>query len=213
MVMEYAGGGDLWGFCEEQFERNSHTNGGIVLNSHASSIFRQMVAGVRHMHQRGLAHLDLKPENFVLSADRRTAKVIDFGMCHELAHGEVNDHRGRGTLNFAAPEIVTNRLDLVDEAYEAKAADVWALGAVLFFMALGNFVLGTPGKSHIPDMDHVELYTRRLGQLLTAQTEGRGAMDTICHANLLGSWAAKRRRHVPQPVVQVAMEPSDSTCT
>ena len=62
-----AGGGDLFTFCEQRLSLNQYTNGGITLtDSVAPNLFRQMVAGVRHMHQRGVAHLDLKPENFVL---------------------------------------------------------------------------------------------------------------------------------------------------
>mmetsp|Transcript_12192 Transcript_12192/g.10495 ORF Transcript_12192/g.10495 Transcript_12192/m.10495 type:complete len:138 (-) Transcript_12192:483-896(-) len=41
------------------------------------TIFHRIVEGVEHLHQNGLAHLDIKPENIVLTKEFEP-KIIDF---------------------------------------------------------------------------------------------------------------------------------------
>ena len=41
-------------------------------------IFRQVIAGVAHMHSKGMAHRDLKLDNILVSSDDKV-KLIDFG--------------------------------------------------------------------------------------------------------------------------------------
>ena len=47
---------------------------------------RQVVAALRHMHERArLVHRDVKPANFLLSSDARTLKICDFGIAEPIA--------------------------------------------------------------------------------------------------------------------------------
>lgn len=50
----------------------------LRLRQHVFGVFRQIYQGVAYMHSRGLAHLDLKPENVLLNSEG-APKIIDFG--------------------------------------------------------------------------------------------------------------------------------------
>ena len=72
-MQELFSGGDLYDFMS-----NNHSK----LEPHdASIIIKQIVAGVRRMHQNHYVHRDLKPENVMLetSGDISDVKLIDFG--------------------------------------------------------------------------------------------------------------------------------------
>lgn len=45
----------------------------------AQRYFKQLLAGLQYIHQRGVAHRDLKPENVLLD-EHDNIKICDFGM-------------------------------------------------------------------------------------------------------------------------------------
>lgn len=48
-------------------------------NSTAIKFATQMFSAISHLHALGIAHRDIKPENLMLSRDRQTLKICDFG--------------------------------------------------------------------------------------------------------------------------------------
>jgi Protein kinase domain len=84
------------------------------------------------VHRAGIVHRDLKPQNVLLSADW-TPKVTDFG-CAKTEHGS-HTQTGAvfGTPGYMAPEQAEGRNKEV-----GPAADVWALGAILYECLTGR---------------------------------------------------------------------------
>jgi serine/threonine protein kinase len=99
------------------------------------TIFRQIVNGVKYLHDLGIFHRDLKPENFVTNNDGN-AFIIDFGQALIVENNVseiVNDRRGYGTTLYTAPEFnITNS----NPMFNWGKADVWALGISLFIMLI-----------------------------------------------------------------------------
>ena len=87
----------------------------------ATRIASQFLAGLEAIHQAGLVHRDVKPENIMVT---RAARVVlmDFG----IAKGITEGHRGTiaGTPAYMAPEQSRG------EALDARA-DIFAAGVVL----------------------------------------------------------------------------------
>ena len=100
--------------------------------------FIQMLNSLIGLHHNGIAHMDIKLENFVLTKEF-DMKLIDFGLSRTLK--TVNNKR-IGTSNYMAPEIVRTKYnyDRDDKTYTytGEKSDVFSLGVVLFIMAFKN---------------------------------------------------------------------------
>ncbi|WP_084779614.1 serine/threonine-protein kinase [Planobispora rosea] len=79
------------------------------------------------IHQAGVVHRDLKPDNIILGPDG--PRVIDFGLARET--GPTTTGPLMGTPAYMAPEVLAGR-------GATAAADVWAWGLVVLFAASGR---------------------------------------------------------------------------
>jgi eukaryotic-like serine/threonine-protein kinase len=86
----------------------------------------QLAAALGHLHDGGLAHLDVKPGNVVLRDGR--PMLIDLGLARPV--GEPAGRHRRGSPPWMAPEQVRRQP-------ASPAIDLFALGAVLFELATG----------------------------------------------------------------------------
>ncbi|CAE8705974.1 unnamed protein product [Polarella glacialis] len=89
----------------------------------ARSIFQQILAGVKFMHDRSILHRDLKCENILLKSGDLTSaasvKLIDFGVARVVANSCAQSCVG--TLEIMAPEIVCAKLMLPPAGAALKA--------------------------------------------------------------------------------------------
>ncbi|MDV6031769.1 MAG: serine/threonine protein kinase [Phycisphaera sp. RhM] len=97
-------------------------------------IIEQAGEGIYYMHTRNWIHLDLKPDNFLVSRDGET-KLIDFTITEKKKTGLSKIfHRktlAKGTRSYMAPEQI--RRKVCDER-----TDIYSFGCVLFEMATGK---------------------------------------------------------------------------
>ena len=103
--------------------------------AHAKSFMKQILEGVCEMHRRGWMHLDLKPENIVVTL-RNEVKICDFGLTRRRSNGRsvmVN----AVTLAYRAPEV------LLQDANYDQAVDMWSLGCVFYEIATGKRLFGS----------------------------------------------------------------------
>ncbi|XP_052739655.1 serine/threonine-protein kinase grp [Bicyclus anynana] len=126
LFLEFAQGGEL-------FDRIEPDRG--MPAPLARRLARQLLAGLRYLHARGVAHRDLKPENLLLDAHDRL-KISDFGLAtlFRVRARERLLARVCGTLPYAAPEVLTAPA----RPYRAPPADVWAAALVLLAMLAGE---------------------------------------------------------------------------
>jgi nucleotide-binding universal stress UspA family protein/tRNA A-37 threonylcarbamoyl transferase component Bud32 len=93
----------------------------------------QICTALEYLHNRRIAHLDLKPENLMLSR-QGTIRLIDFGLARRLDREDplASDFdMPRGTPVYAPPEVLSG------EAIGAHS-DIYSLGLVLYEMLTGR---------------------------------------------------------------------------
>ncbi len=94
-----------------------------------ADIFQQVAEGLLHMHIEGYVHADMKPNNVIVTDERR-AKVIDLGQSCRI--GTVKE-RIQGTPDYIAPEQAHRR-------QITGATDVYNLGATMYWCLTGKHI-------------------------------------------------------------------------
>ncbi|MGH9956519.1 MAG: protein kinase domain-containing protein [Pyrinomonadaceae bacterium] len=104
----------------------------------------QVCSGLAHAHSCGVIHRDIKPQNLLLTADRKVVKIADFGVARfEASEGAITRV---GTNIYAAPEhnplMHTGQLDtgsLVASAdHLTPAADIYSLAKTAYSLLTGE---------------------------------------------------------------------------
>jgi eukaryotic-like serine/threonine-protein kinase len=84
-------------------------------------IFQQIAAGLAHMHQKGVLHADMKPNN-VMVGRGHVVKILDYGLA--WIKGVPKD-RVQGTPEYMAPETATHKM-------VSERTDLYNFGATMY---------------------------------------------------------------------------------
>jgi serine/threonine protein kinase len=87
----------------------------------------QICEGLRHAHNNGIVHRDIKPGNILVLNDNR-AKIVDFGFACALG---TQEKQIRGTAVYLSPEQI--KCSPVDER-----TDIYSLGIMAYEMFTGR---------------------------------------------------------------------------
>jgi len=117
LVQELCNGGELFDKISEM---------GRYTEKDAADVLIQIFRGLSYMHEKKIAHCDLKPENFLFHESGKL-KIIDFGMSKQIPRGFLSTLCG--TPWYTAPEVLKGQYH--------RAADCWSVGVVMFVMLYG----------------------------------------------------------------------------
>ena len=140
-VFDYGATEDgLWYYVMELLEGETlqeHVDRlGPLPAARAVHIIGQAARALGEAHERGIVHRDVKPRNLFLTSlggEHDFVKVLDFGIAKMLEDVDTSVTRTGlvlGTPSYMSPEVVVGR------PADARA-DVYALGAVLYFLVCG----------------------------------------------------------------------------
>ena len=91
---------------------------------------RQIARALRHAHERGIVHRDIKPNNIMLLKDG-TIKVADFGIAALENEAVESNGQAIGSIHYIAPEQARG------ESPDARS-DLYSLGVVMYEMLTGE---------------------------------------------------------------------------
>jgi len=169
VCMEYVKGGELF----EQLIKQ-----GRYSERRAAHIIRDIIKGLQHIHNAGIAHCDIKPENIMFATEDMdsTVKIIDFGMAQRVTRGKIGWLTDMcGTYAYRAPEQL-------DQKY-TRACDMWAVGVTTFMLltGFGPFHSNSPRKTikRIREGFHAEVREGYGNWFPATLRISRGAMSLI----------------------------------
>jgi len=93
-----------------------------ILKEYAKGILE----GIIYMHDKNIAHLDIKPQNILICND--IPKISDFGFSRDISQPIT---AGAGTPNYVAPEIIQHK------SYTTEP-DIWSYGVTIYTCVIGK---------------------------------------------------------------------------
>src|SRR5947209_6039685 len=116
----------------------------------AADVAVQVLAGLDHIHRRGLLHRDISADNIMLSYDadeRLVAKIIDLGIAKDV-NTPANEMATQAAILIGNPKYMSpEQLGSIEDGEQLDGrADLYGLGVVLYEMLLGvpPFISETP---------------------------------------------------------------------
>ena len=130
-VMEYVEGETL----KQMVQRK-----GALSEQMAMKLVLQLMDAVEEVHQKGMLHRDIKPDNVLITPQDRVV-LIDFGSAREFAEGKTTTQTAMLTPGYAPIEQYSNR------AQRGTYTDIYALGATLYYMLTGEKPIGATDRN------------------------------------------------------------------
>jgi cyclin-dependent kinase len=156
----------------------------------------QLLLGLKHCHEQGIMHRDLKPQNLLVENGVRL-KIADFGLSRNFSIPIGRYTHEVVTLWYRAPEI------LLGAKCYSTSIDLWAVGCILSEMIIGHpifcgeseieqllaifRILGTPSNKSWPSVssfrdwhDFPQWKSRDLSNIfLNLELEGMGLLRSF----------------------------------
>lgn len=157
LLLEHVAGGSLWKEMEK--------SGSIPLDR-TLDLALQFCDGMAHAHAHGMkAHCDIKPENVLLTPDRKTLKITDFNVARGTSgvaidaarstYGAASSQAGEGTPPYMAPEQCKSGGEI------DSRTDIYGFGVMLWEMLTGELpekgplagekIAGSHRRDDLPD--------------------------------------------------------------
>lgn len=117
-------------YCKGKVLVDEIVEQGKLPEEKVKKVMFQILLAVNHLHEKGICHRDLKPDNFIYHDKEKDSdiKMIDFGLSKNFKTGRLTTLVG--TPYYVAPDLF---LDSYDER-----CDYWSVGVMMYVMLSGE---------------------------------------------------------------------------
>ena len=147
--------------CEETLHEHVRSHTIEHLREHGPRMIKEILCGLKFLHDQGILHRNLKPSNVLVDVDGHM-RLADFGKSPVLSKTETTvDTEAFGTRGWTPAEVIKTGNLGIRGCYINKS-DVRAVGMIAFFIFTkgghpfgleyereGNIVKGKPVNLHI----------------------------------------------------------------
>ena len=142
----------------------------------AVTVVKKVLSGIMALHDAGYIHRDIDPSNVMVTRDGKI-KLIDFGIAKKVDGLKTHDRnlttagQFMGKPQYAAPELIIG-----DLKNQNKPTDIYALGVLLFQLAVGHLPYEGPSNvvlnAHLRNkMPLQQVKTKGLRNIIAQATE------------------------------------------
>ncbi len=110
----------------------------------ATHYIRQIGAALQVVHQNGLLHRDVKPQNIILRQGTQEVVLIDFGIAREFTPGSTQTHTSMVSEGYAPIE------QYLAQAPRTPATDVYGLAATLYALLTAKVPVPAVLRDRVP---------------------------------------------------------------
>jgi len=136
LVFKRIEGQDLFSFMEK-------TRFKPLKEDEVKTLAKQLLGILEDVHSAGIAHLDIKLENIMLTPSTNKLTLIDFGLCEIVSpSGSERVSSWVGSPDYASPEILMHR------PYDPFLSDVYSFGIFLFTLLFGQLPFNFDDKAN-----------------------------------------------------------------
>jgi len=116
--------------CRRRSLMELHKRRRAITEPETRYYFKQMLIGVKYLHDNKIIHRDLKLGNIFLN-DNMEIKLGDFGLATKVDYDGERKRTLCGTPNYIAPEVLQKK----GHSFEV---DIWSLGCILYTLLVGK---------------------------------------------------------------------------
>lgn len=103
------------------------------------AITRDVLRALKRVHELGIVHADIKPENVMLTTSG-SVKLVDFGLA--FYQDRFHDTARLQTREYRAPEVVLGFSQVT------TAIDIWSVACLVFEMSTSQYLFDIPLATH-----------------------------------------------------------------
>jgi len=116
--------------CRRRSLMELHKRRKAITEPETRYFMKQILLGVKYLHDNKIIHRDLKLGNIFLN-DNMEIKLGDFGLATKVDYDGERKRTLCGTPNYIAPEVLTKK----GHSYEV---DIWSIGCIMYTLLVGK---------------------------------------------------------------------------